>query len=160
MSESDDAPQGSRFDLPPVWLAGFLALAWALDRLTPGLRIELLSPSWSSRCGWALIFAALTITFWAAWCFWRARTSIIPGESADALVTSGPYRWSRNPIYLADAMILLGQAALLQSFWPILFTPLFGWVMERRFILPEEIMLRERFPQAFADWSARVRRWV
>ena len=160
VSETDGAPQGSRFDLPPVWLAGFLAVGWALDRLTPGLRLELLSPLWSSRLGWALVFAAVAVALWAAVCFWRARTSIIPREAANALVTVGPYRWSRNPIYLADAVILLGQAVLLQSVWPILLTPLFVWVVERRFILPEEIMLRERFPQTFHAWAERVRRWI
>lgn len=144
-------------DLPPIWLAGFLAVGWGLSRAAPILPFETAAVA---ALGWALIGGGLGLAGWAALCFRRARTSIIPRSDAAALVASGPFRFSRNPIYLADLLILLSQGLILGSVWPFLLAPLFGLVITRRFIRPEEAMLRRRFPDAFARWSAAVRRWI
>lgn len=144
-------------DLPPLWLVAFLALAWGLSRAVPIAPFD-----WPAgvEIGWGLVVAALALALWSAAAFHRARTSIIPGQTADALVTDGPYRWSRNPIYLADVVILAAASLILGALWPILLAPGFVWVLERRFIRPEEAMLRERFPEAFQEWSRRTRRWI
>lgn len=144
-------------DLPPIWLAGFLAAGWGLSRAAPV--VPLASPL-AAGFGWALIGAALVLAGWAALCFRRARTSVIPRSDASALVAVGPYRFSRNPIYLADLLILLSQGLILGSVWPLLLAPLFALVITRRFILAEEAMLQRRFPDQFVRWSATVRRWI
>ena len=97
---------------------------------------------------------------WAVIAFRRARTTIIPHQPPSALVETGPFRFSRNPIYLADLIILagwclgLGAPAAL-----ILLIPLW-WVLRARFILPEEDRLARHLGSAYTDYKARVRRWI
>ena len=67
---------------------------------------------------------------WTMWTFARHRTTVNPFSGASALCTSGPFRFSRNPIYLGDWFILLGVSLLLTTFWPLLFAPLI-WIMLR-----------------------------
>lgn len=155
--EPEASPSRRLIDLPPVWLAAFMILGWALSEHAPDWRFQ---SQTTIALGAALIAAGVALAVWSAVFFWRARTSIIPGREADRLITQGPYRFSRNPIYLADLLVLVGLGFALGSIWPFALAPVFVWVLERRFIAPEEVMLRRRFPQAFADWSSSVRRWI
>jgi len=139
-------------DYPPVWLAGFAALAWGQARILP-----LPGLLWPGR---VLVVLGLGVMLLAVWQFARARTTIVPHEVPSALVTSGVYGYSRNPIYLADVMILSGLC-LIWGAWPsLLLVPVFGVVITRRFINPEESRLKARFGVEFDAWAARVRRWI
>lgn len=142
-------------DLPPVWLAYFMLGAYAADSTFP-LRVI---PA-SDIVGWTLIVAALALAAWAAVAFGRARTSVFPRQKPSAIVTSGPYQFSRNPIYVADAMILTGWGAILGSLWPFILVPFFCWVIQERFIKGEEEALRREFPKEWAAWAATTRRWL
>lgn len=142
-------------DLPPVWLAYFMLGAYAADSTIP-LRVI---PA-SDIVGWTLIVAALSLAAWAAVAFGRARTSVFPRQTPSAIVTSGPYQLSRNPIYVADAMILAGWGAILGSLWPFILVPFFCWVIQERFIKSEEEALQREFPTEWAAWSAETRRWI
>lgn len=144
----------TRVNLPPVWLVGFIALAWAVTQVTaPG-------PSWLVWAGWALVAAGLALAVWAALAFRRARTSIVPRQRPSALVSTGPYRYSRNPIYLADLVILAGVALILRAPWALLLVPAFQQVLLRQFILPEEAVLEQDLGQPYRAYRARVRRWL
>lgn len=143
-----------RLDYPPVWLGLFMALAWPLALLWAPL-------GWT--IGWlgvGLIVAAVALAVWAALEFRRARTTIVPRQEPTALVSGGPYRFSRNPIYLADLAILAGWSLWLGTplglllLWPL------GHMLERRFIRPEERLLEQRPGGAFARYRSRVRRWL
>lgn len=142
-------------DLPPVWLAYFMAGAFAAELTVP---LDLFPAS--SILGWALIGAGVALAAWAAIAFGRARTPVMPRQEPAAIVTTGPYQFSRNPIYVGDALILLGWGALLGSLWPILATPAFCWVIQKRFIESEEAALKRAFPEQWAAWSAKTRRWL
>lgn len=146
-----------RLELPPVWLLACMALAWLLSRAAPLVSFDGPTAQWSGR---GLILIGLLLMLWAALQFLRVRTSIIPREDARALITAGPFRFSRNPIYLADLLILLGWCLTLGALSGFLTAPLFVWAVNRRFIHGEEAMLRQAFPDAFAAWSAEVRRWL
>lgn len=141
-------------DYPPVWLLAFMALAWRLAEIWAPTGEALLWP------GRVLIGLGLAVMVWAAWEMHRARTTIIPHRRPDALVSSGPFAWSRNPIYLADLAILagwclsLGAPHLAVLAWPL------ALVLEARFIRPEEGRLREGFGPAFEAYAGRVRRWI
>lgn len=148
---------GVPIEIPPLWLAAFVGLGWALAEVAP---IFEFSGAVARGLGWAMIVVALALAAWAALAFRRRDTSVIPGETARALVTDGPYRFSRNPIYVADVLILIGAGLLLGSIWPIVLTPAFIWVVDRRFIRGEEAMLRREFSPEFDAWSQRVRRWL
>ncbi len=90
----------------------------------------------------------------------KRRTTIIPHRDADALVTSGIFKRSRNPIYMGDALILLGLILRWDVPLALPLVPLFVWIIERRFIIPEEGRLRTKFRQDFHRYSEKTRRWV
>ena len=143
-------------DLPPLWLALFVALGWAQAEWLPFGSFGA-AGDWIGAC---LVLAGLGLAVAAAVEFRRARTTIIPHEMPTAIVTSGVYRFSRNPIYLGDALILTGLGFRWDSVLALVLAPVFVAVITARFILPEEARLRARFGAEFDAWAARVRRWA
>lgn len=141
-------------DLPPVWLAAHMALAWGMAEVWAPLGTALLWP------GRALIVAALLVMVWAAVTMRRHRTTLMPGAAPDALVTGGPFRWSRNPIYLADLVILAGWCLSLGTVAGLLLLIPLHRVLTRRFVEPEERRLAAAFPEAFRTFATSTRRWV
>jgi protein-S-isoprenylcysteine O-methyltransferase Ste14 len=140
---------------PPTWLLLCLAFAWVLARYWP---------IWDAGrigdvLGWALIAAAVVLMVWSVREFRRHRTTIIPREVPSAMIDTGPYQHSRNPIYLADAAFLTGMV-LIWDAGGLVLVPMFMAVITRRFILGEEAGMRAMFGAAFDDYAARVRRWV
>lgn len=148
----------ARLDLPPVWLALFLVLAWGIAQAHAPLGDRLAEAGWAA--GWALVALALGIVGWAALAFRRVGTTIMPHEAPSALVEGGPYRWSRNPIYLADLMILAGAALILGAPLALVLLLPLQQVLLRRFILPEEARLEQALGEVYRTYKARVRRWA
>lgn len=152
-----DGPLKGFPDLPPVWLAGFMALAWVIDRGMP--LVAAFGPVYRVAGG-LLMLAALGLIGWSAWWFWRKRTTIEPHHQPTALIVEGPYRLSRNPIYLALLALLVGYVLRLGSLAPVILPVAFYIVLTRRFIEPEEAALRRLFGAAAQDYLARTRRWL
>ena len=143
-------------DLPPVWLALFAALAWAQARHFPNGAFG----TWADLAGALLVGLGVFAMGGAVLEFRRHRTTVVPHQEASALVTTGLYRLSRNPIYLADALILSGLCLLWDALSGLVLVPAFMTVIATRFIRPEEDRLRARFGPAFETWAARTRRWL
>lgn len=144
-----------QWESPPTWLLLFLGLAALQARFLP-----LFDAGRAGRIsGAVLIVAGLAIFFAALLQFRRHATTVLPRETPAAMIDSGIYRLSRNPIYLADAMVLAG-AALWWDGGGLLLVPAFAWVITRRFIQGEEAVLRARFGPAFDRYAARTRRWL
>ena len=141
-----------RLNAPPVWLAGFIAAAWGMARLWAPLGDALVWP------GWALVGAGVALAVWSAVAFRRAGTTIVPHQRPSALVESGPYRFSRNPIYLADLVILAGVALIFGTPLALVLLVPFREVLRRLFILPEEAVLESDLGPAYLDYKARVPR--
>lgn len=144
-------------DLPPVWLAGFLAAVWALGQsgaAGPGLG------AWAAPAGVALIVAGAVLMFLAVIEMSRHKTTVIPHREADSLVTTGIFRLSRNPIYLGDALVLAGAIVLVGPILSIVLVPVFMWIILHRFIAPEEARLSRRFGADFDRYCQEVRRWI
>ncbi|WKE64103.1 isoprenylcysteine carboxylmethyltransferase family protein [Gallaecimonas kandeliae] len=143
------AGPGIRFPPPLLFVLGFL-LGLGLDQLYPAPLRPLV---------WLLVAAGLVVITWALLTFRAAKTPVIPTKDANALVTKGPYRFSRNPMYLGLSLVYLGLALWLQSLFSLLLLPAvlysLWWLAIRR----EERHLEERFGQAYLDYKARVRRW-
>ncbi len=140
--------------LPPVWLVLFALAGLALGRLipiglSPGLR----------GAGLFLVVAGLALMLWAAATMRRARTTFMPGQHPDALVTHGPFRFSRNPIYLGDVVVLAGLMLALSAPLGLILLPGFAGLLQQRFIRPEEAMIAGDFGAEFETYKARVRRW-
>ena len=144
-------------DLPPIWLFGFIVLVWVAAHLLPGWVSDTPELDGLGR-GFVLIGVGLTV--FALVSFGRAKTTPIPHRRAAALITTGLYERSRNPIYLADVFILMG-AILWIGIWPMLvLVPVFVWILTVRFIKPEEARLREDFGGEFEEWCRKTRRWM
>ncbi|SEH57864.1 methyltransferase family protein [Paracoccus alkenifer] len=143
---------GRVLDYPPVWLAIFAGAAWAAGRL------------WSlpvaPDAGRALVLAGLALMGASGWVMLRGGATVDPTRPPTALVTRGPYRLSRNPIYLADAVILTGLCLIWQPVAALVLVPGFVAVIGRRFIRREEAWLRARDARGFDAWAARTRRWL
>jgi protein-S-isoprenylcysteine O-methyltransferase Ste14 len=90
----------------------------------------------------------------------RHRTTIVPHRPVAALVTSGAYRISRNPMYTGLAIVYTGGALLAGNWWPLLLLPLVLLAILQLVIKPEEAYLTERFGTSYRQYQARVRRWL
>lgn len=141
-------------DYPPVWLALFMGLAWGISLFHAPLGGMLVGT------GAFLIAGGVALAIWAALAFRRARTTIVPHENPSALVDTGPYRFSRNPIYLADLLILGGWCLCLGAPVALVLLIPFQVVLTLRFIRPEEARLATHLGPAYAAYRARVRRWI
>lgn len=139
-------------DIPPLWLALALVMAWALGQLWPMPGLE--------GFGAALVVAGLAIMGLALVGMVRARTTFIPRRDPAALVTGGLFGITRNPIYLADAMILAGAILWWGALLALPLVPLFMVWITRRYILDEEARLRAAFGPDYEAWAARVPRWI
>lgn len=145
-------------DLPPVWLAAFLAAAWAQTRYAgQGLTF---GGAWADFAGGLLVGGGLLLMALAFVQFRRFKTTAIPHQEATALLTQGVYKYTRNPIYLGDALILTGLILRWDAVLSLPLIPIFVWIIERRFILPEEDRLRRSFRLDFARYLEKTRRWL
>lgn len=144
-------------DIPPVWLAVFAALAWWQPRLIPA------GPPPGAPALWAggvLVAAGLALMAAALVSFLRARTTPVPHRDPAALITTGVFRWTRNPIYLGDTLILAGLCLRWGAWIALLLVPVFIVLIDRRFVRPEEARLSRVFGRAFEEYARRTRRWL
>jgi protein-S-isoprenylcysteine O-methyltransferase Ste14 len=110
--------------------------------------------------GFALLAAGVALAAWSLVLFRRARTTTIPFGQSSTLVTQGPYRFSRNPMYLALTVAYLGEAGIFGHPWPLL-TLLLTLVYVNGMVIPlEEARLQETFGATYVQYRARVRRWL
>lgn len=156
-SSAIDRP--TSFPWPPVLLAGSIAGAIILGILAP-LPWPGLNDQAAQIIGLGIGASGIVLMAWAAWTLHRARTTIMPHRGADNLVTSGPFTRFRNPIYLADVMIMLGVAELTKNIWFVAAAALFAVLVTWLAILPEERHLEARFDDEYRDYKQRSRRWI
>ncbi len=142
---------------PPIWLLFGLVMTFVLDEFYPGVRFTSLE---GQIGGGLLIVIGLLLLVSANGQFTRAGTDVIPFRDVTTLVTTGVYRYSRNPMYLGMASVLLGLAITVGATTALLVPPLFIAIIEFRYIRPEEDMLRGVFPEEFPAYCQRVRRWL
>jgi len=146
-----------RIVFPPMWLILGIIVQFACNEYFPGVRFT--SLLWQVLGGGVLV-VGLVLLVLAGGLFKRADTDMVPFRNVTALVTTGIYRFTRNPMYLGMALVLLGCALTVGAATALLVPPLFMVIIQYRFILPEEQMLRELFPEDFPLYCARVRRWI
>ena len=129
-----------------IWLGAAWPLAW------PGER-DLIA----RLVGHGIGAAGLVLLIWSVITLRRHGTTVLPDQPATVLVTDGPFRFRRNPIYIADALILLGAAELTENVWfAIVTVPLLALIYWLA-ILPEERHLEARFGDAYRDYKQRTR---
>lgn len=142
-------------DLPPVYLIAALFVAYWVGQAVP---VDLGMPG--RLIGMVLLAAGLILIGLALWALIRAKTTPIPREDPNALVATGIFRLSRNPIYLGDALILTGLCIRWDAALALPLVPLFIWFITRRFIEQEEQTLRTAFPDTYPAYLSATRRWL
>ena len=158
MSNAQDTP--SAFPWPPVVLTGAVALALAIDRWVAPLPVPFAEFGAVRAGGAALLLGAVIVFLWTALQFRQHGTTIRPDRASTALIESGPFAWSRNPIYLAETIALLGAAILFDKLTLALVAPLFAVLVSRLAIRSEEAFLERRFGPLYEAYCRRVRRWL
>jgi protein-S-isoprenylcysteine O-methyltransferase Ste14 len=145
---------------PPLLYTSTLALGLVAQAVRPLPLMPRGSRLLRRLGGAALLGVGLASAGWATRTMGRAGTSVDVDTPTTALVTEGPYRYSRNPIYLALSALYLGVALLANARWPVLLFPALLAVMWRGVIEREERYLARRFGEEYLAYRGRVRRWL
>lgn len=144
---------------PPLIFFGFLFLGWGLGRLVGDYELGL-SVDWRRGVAIALVVGGLLLDGMAAGTFRRFGTAPEPWKPSTALVEAGPYKSSRNPIYVGFAITYAGLAVAMDSLWALALLIPCLVVVDRGVIVREERYLEAKFGQPYRDYKARVRRWL
>ncbi len=147
--------------LPPVLPLAALIAAVALDWLLP---IQFLLPPVAFNLqvivGVLLAAGAIWLAVSARRLFEREGTNVIPTQPALKIVTSGPYRFTRNPMYLGMVLLLLGVSLVFSLEWGVILTPVLWLVLDRLIVVREEAYLRRKFGSSYEALLNRTRRWL
>lgn len=150
---------GVRFPPPTVFVLGFLA-GWLLHREWPLALIPAGRQPANVGAGWVLVALGLGFIAWGLATFFRHRTAIMPHRPASRLVDGGPYRYSRNPMYVGMTAIYLGLVLVTNMLWPLLLLPLSLFALVMLVIRKEERYLADAFGSEYAAYRERTRRWL
>mgnify|MGYP001552544784 FL=1 len=143
--------------LPPMYL--FTALAGMVS-LRFFLPVYQLVPDPWNAAGIIPLALGMALNISADRALKKNGTTVKPFEVSTTLITSGVFRYSRNPMYLGMVMILTGVAFLLGALSPFIIIPIYAMTMDRVFIDSEENMLDQRFGSKWKQYKANVRRWI
>lgn len=153
------AERPSTVPWPPILLAIVVTAAIALGYIAP-LPWPGTDDQPAHLVGLGIGAAGIVLLIWALHTLRSHGTTFLPDAAATTLVTTGPYRRFRNPIYLADTMILLGAAEVTKNIWLVMAAAVFGGLVTMLAILPEERHLEHRFGDAYRDYKSKSRRWI
>ena len=142
---------------PPIYFFVSIMLMIALHYLAPFHQL-LTTPL--SYAGGLFVVVGVCIVAVAASSFSRVGTPIVPFEKSTEVVTSGLFRFSRNPMYLGMVMALVGVALLLGSATPFIPIPIFVCLIQYQFISREEAFLEKLFGDDYLVYKGKVRRWI
>jgi len=142
---------------PPLAIGAPLVAGW-LATTVWGDPIAL--GDWRVPLGWALVAFFVVWNGWALWLFGRQRTGLLPGQETRAIIKDGPFRVSRNPLYLGLLALYLGLALLASTVWGLVLFPAAVALLRWGAIEPEERYLHDRFGAEYDDYRRRVRRWL
>jgi protein-S-isoprenylcysteine O-methyltransferase Ste14 len=155
MADERDNP-GIKVPPPLIYLVPLL-LGLMLDRRR---RLPFLPRGVARGLGLSLLGGGAVFNAWFLLTIRKTDVPIRTDRPVPRLTTEGPFRYSRNPSYLALAMIYAGIASLRNSLWAILLLPLVLYVMQREVIGREERYLERAFGEEYLSYKAQVRRWV
>lgn len=155
MADEQDSP-GIRVP-PPLIYQLPLALGLLLGRR---LHVAFLPRRMARILGWPLVGGGVALSGWAIRTMRTAETTMRTDMAVSKLIQDGPFRYTRNPLYLSDAMIYAGISALRNSLWAIVLLPLGMFVIQREVMGREERYLERTFGEEYLAYKARVRRWI
>lgn len=147
-------PPPNTIPWPPLLTAGAAVVAVVVDLVRP------LDPGVPPTLGWALVAVGFGLDLWAMTTMARARANILPHRAATALVTHGPFRLSRNPIYVANVLLLVGLGLAVGNAWFLPAAAVAALLTRQLAIVREEAHLATLFGDAWTAYAARTRRWL
>jgi protein-S-isoprenylcysteine O-methyltransferase Ste14 len=157
MAKVQDHPNISPMVHPPLVTVLFIVLAYFLGRFVP---LPFAIPPILQYFGLALTFIGFLLGIGAFMEFRRARTTLDPHGSTKQLVTSGIYRYTRNPIYLGFLLMVIGLPLNSGLIWGLVMAPFYMMTMSRLVIQREEAYLEGKFKSQYTSYMSRVRRWL
>ena len=157
MKESLDAAAVRVF--PPAVPLLTILLGIGLNRLCP-FRLKLSAPARYMTGGGIIGAAVLGLGLSSVILLRRSGQSENPWTPTTEVVTRGPYRFTRNPLYLQMVLGCVGFAILLRNLWILLLTPLCAWALHIFAILPEEVYLERKFGEGYRSYKCKVPRWL
>lgn len=158
MTTADNDRHGPGVRLhPPIIFAISILAGIGLDRL---YRLPVPFELGERAYGIAVLVLAVGLAGWALLQFHSAGTDVRPDKPDSALITGGPFRYTRNPLYIVLSLVQVTAALWLDNAWVLLLLPVSILVINNYAIAREERYLERLFGQAYLDYKARVRRWL
>ncbi|MEM1040444.1 MAG: isoprenylcysteine carboxylmethyltransferase family protein [Pseudomonadota bacterium] len=155
-----DTSTPNKYPLPPLMTVATLGVCYVLDILLPlGWEPEQVTP-FMRYTGVLLIVVAIAVDVWALMTFRRHGANIMPHRAATALIMDGPFAHSRNPIYLANVLLVAGFGFALGSRWFFIGALVLFFLLQELAIKREERHMEEKFGAAWRDYTKAVRRWA
>lgn len=146
---------------PPVLPLATIVAGEALDRWWPlAVGFDLPTPERYWAGGVAIAVTVLVLGLWPVVKFRRSGQSELPWRPTSLILDDGPYRYTRNPMYLQMVLVCLGLAVILSNAWILVLTPLCAWALYWFAIRPEEAYLEHKFGDGYRDYKRSVRRWL
>ena len=142
---------------PPLVLLGTVVLGAAASMLAP---LPLTRKGWLRLAGIPLLAAGVGVAATARQRMVRLGTTPHPGHPTTALVTQGPYRFTRNPIYLGMALLITALGLLANSLWFLPLAAAFLLTLQTQVIRYEEAYLENKFGEDYRQYKEQVRRWI
>jgi protein-S-isoprenylcysteine O-methyltransferase Ste14 len=157
MTQSNDHPNINRNIHPPFVALFYIILAFILGRF---IHLPVPVADIVNLTGFILTVIGFLCGLAAFFEFRRAQTTLDPHGSVKQIVTSGIYRFTRNPIYLGFFLVIIGLPLDYGNYWGILLAPLFTLTLNRLVIEKEEAYLEKKFGEEYTNYKSRVRRWL
>jgi protein-S-isoprenylcysteine O-methyltransferase Ste14 len=146
---------------PPLLPLFTILLGIGLNRLWPiHSPIHLPTPARYWVGGLIVAGAVLVLGLWPVVLFRRSGQSELPWTPTPSVVERGPYRVTRNPMYLHMVLVCIGVAVILANAWILLLVPLCVWALQHFAIRSEEAYLERKFGAGYVAYKQRVRRWL
>ncbi|MCH2546479.1 MAG: isoprenylcysteine carboxylmethyltransferase family protein [Alphaproteobacteria bacterium] len=143
--------------VPPVWLLIAMILMYGLRALFPIMAVV---PENYTFIGQVFVFAGFSVMYLAIQAFKKAQTPLKPFVPVKSLVVNGPFRYSRNPIYMGMFLVVIGWAIYLEALSPWFVAMAFIFAIANFWVKPEEIQMEREMGDAYLRYKNEVRRWL
>lgn len=157
---TDSQPKPGHIPWPPLIYVAAIAISIALGLLYPLPWIGDIAGDLLFAAGWVALFGVAALWFTAIRSMIRAKTTFNPNAVPDHLVTSGPFGITRNPMYLANTLLLIGVAFVTGIAWFLPLALIAAFATQKLAIEGEEKVLAAKFGKKYRDYAKRVRRWI